>query len=137
MFLKEGDLRAGKNSLPEKLLAMLPKKYRLNGKLDFLRVRNKGRVFQGKLFGLAVYKREDQETSRFGFIVSTKISKKAPERNRAKRLLRESIAHVIKEINLGFDCVILAKSLIIGRTLAEVKNEMLGLLTEGGVRTLK
>ena len=103
MFLKEGDLRVEKNSLPEKLLAMLPKKYRLNGKLDFLRARNKGRVFQGKLFGLAVYKREDQETSRFGFIVSTKISKKAPERNRAKRLLRESIAHVIKEINLGFD----------------------------------
>lgn len=137
MFLKEGDLRVEKNSLPEKLLCMLSKKYRLNGKLDFQRVRNKGKTFQGKFFGLAVYKREDQGPSRFGFIVSTKISKKAPQRNRAKRLLRESISHVIKEINLGFDCVILAKSLLIGRIFPEVKNEMLGLLAEGGVMTLK
>lgn len=137
MFLKEGDLRVEKNSLPEKSLAMLSKKYRLTGKLDFHRVRNKGRLFQGEFFGLAVYKRQDQEPSRFGFIVSTKISKKAVERNRAKRLLRESISFLLNDLNLGFDCVILAKSLLIGITFAEVKNEMLALLLEAQVMTLK
>ena len=41
--------------------------------------------------------------SRFAFVVSTKIDKRATARNRMKRLLRESVHHVFPYISTGWD----------------------------------
>lgn len=47
--------------------------------------------------------------SRFAFVVGTKISKHAVDRNRIKRLLREAICHLLPTIQSGFDCIFIAR----------------------------
>jgi len=91
---------------------MLASKFRLKKKVLFNRVFAKGFTYQSRSFGLGVYKRGDSESSRVGFIVSTKISKKAVERNRIKRILSREVGNYYKDIAKGFDLVFLVKPLI-------------------------
>ncbi len=64
---------------------MLPKKNRLDKK-EINEIKKKSlRLLQGKYFGLAFYPVKGER--KFGIILSAKISKKAVERNRIKRLL--------------------------------------------------
>ncbi|MBI4059079.1 ribonuclease P protein component [Candidatus Microgenomates bacterium] len=88
---------------------MLPSQYRLNEKRDFDRVLKKGLMEQTSLFGLGYLKLTDNLPSRFGLIVSKRISKRAVDRNRIKRILRESLRHLLEKMDKGFMVVILAK----------------------------
>lgn len=103
--------------------AMLPKKNRLTKKSEFSEVLAKGRIFQGPLFGTAVYKRNDGLPAKIGIIVSKKISKLAVKRNRAKRLLRESLRRLIKNAPDGNSIVFLTKKKLLEATLDEVYRE--------------
>lgn len=103
---------------------MLPRKYRLPLRTELNRIKEKGILIQGKLFSLLVERRDNKEPPRFGFIVSTKIHKKATKRNRARRLLTEAIRPLLSKINPGFDVVFLAKKAIIGKELVEIKKEV-------------
>jgi ribonuclease P protein component len=86
---------------------VLPKENRLKAKKDFEKAFKKGKgTKEGPLFlkvsenGLGL--------SRFGFIVSQKISKKAVLRNKIKRRLRELIGKRIKKLKKGIDYVFVA-----------------------------
>lgn len=103
---------------------MLPDQYRLRKSQDFETVREKGRVFQSESFALAAAKREDREPPRFGFVVSTKISKKATLRNRVKRALREAVRHLLVYLPRGQDFVFLAKSVSVNKTTDEIMREV-------------
>lgn len=83
---------------------MLKKENRIRKKKDFDRAFKAGRSFFGKIIGLKVVV-NDLEYSRFGIIISAKVSKKAVERNRIRRIIREEIKKVIQKINLGKDFV--------------------------------
>ena len=72
---------------------MLASKYRLKDSSDFDEVHKKGKLYSGELASLVVYKRGDTDPSRFGFVVSSKIS---------------SLATITK-IPTGYDCVFLGK----------------------------
>ena len=86
---------------------MLPKENRLKAKKDFEKVFKKGKgIKEGPLF-LKVL-RNGLGISRFGFIVSQKISKKAVLRNKIKRRLRELIKKRIKKLKKGTDCAFVA-----------------------------
>lgn len=87
---------------------MLPKEYRLRKDKDFQSVYWKGKVFQNNFFIVRILK-NNQQVSRFGFVVSAKVSKKATERNRLKRRLRELIRLNLNKFETGFDVVIIAK----------------------------
>lgn len=102
---------------------MLPKKNRLIKKSEFSEVLAKGRIFQGHLFGMAVCKKNDGLAAKIGIIVSKKISKLAVKRNRAKRLLRESLRRLIKNAPDGNSIVFLAKKKLLGATQDEVYRE--------------
>jgi len=119
---------------------MLPRKHRFPLRTELTRVQEEGELFQGRLFSLLVAKGEKAKPSRFAFIISTKIHKRAVRRNRARRLLIEAIRSLLPKINPGFDCVFLAKKAIVGKELPEIKKETerlfqkAGLIMQGSLR---
>jgi len=88
---------------------MLSTKYSLSGKENFERVEKDGRMFQSESFGLSVLAKGDESISRFGFIVSNRISGDAVQRNRIKRALKAAVKYSLTEIPNGYDVVFLAK----------------------------
>lgn len=99
---------------------MLPKKYRLPLREELHQIQKKGGVYQFPLFGLLVAKNK-LSLSRFGFIVSNKIHKKAFKRNRIKRLFRESVRLLLPKVNPGFDVVFLAKKRILDKEFKAIQ----------------
>ncbi|MFC1625573.1 ribonuclease P protein component [Patescibacteria group bacterium] len=94
---------------------MLARKHRLTGKSDFNKVQQKGKLHQFEDFGLVVLDK-GKGVSRFGFVVSTKISKEAVGRNRIKRALSEAVRINNYYVKEGLDVVFLAKSNIVRKT---------------------
>lgn len=101
---------------------MLLKANRLAQDRDFKKIFAKGKSFYSANLRvrLAVNKLPD---TRFGIVVSTKVSKKATDRNRVKRIIRETIRELISEVKSGFDVVIVAKPSIINLKSSEVIEE--------------
>lgn len=95
---------------------MLASKNRLKKKINFARIEIDGKMIQSKSFGMGIYDRSkdfdgegNNSESHFGFIISTKISKKAVVRNRIKRIISEVIRKNLKKIKKGMDVVFLVK----------------------------
>ena len=85
------------------------------------RWRNELLVLQAASNGLAV--------SRFGFSVGKRVSKKAVERNRLKRLLRESVrATPTLE---GWDMIFVARKVALDASFHQIKEAVEGLLHRG------
>lgn len=49
-------------------------------------------------------------SSRFAFIVSRSIDKRATKRNRVKRLLRQAVANLLPQIRVNLDVIVVARS---------------------------
>ena len=88
---------------------MVSKEYRLSGNKNFEKVFQEGQIIQAETFGLAYLNRGDNEVTRFGFIVSTKVSKLAVQRNRVKRALSEAVRFLTHQLEKGYNVVFLAK----------------------------
>ena len=101
---------------------MLKKENRLSKRKDFEEIRKKGTVRQSPSFGLASLKKDDGER-KIGFIISKKISKKAVERNRIKRLLAEIVRKNMEKIEKGSRMVFLVKQKILGKSQKELEEE--------------
>lgn len=86
---------------------MLSKKNRLP-RQAFNQVFQKGTRLQHPLFQLILLA-NNLPNSRFACVVSTKIDKHAVVRNRMKRLIHESIHHLVPDINSHIDAVIIVK----------------------------
>ncbi len=84
---------------------MLPKQYRLTHDKDFSRVYRLGKFFSARELNLK-YVRNGLTVSRFGFVVSTKIAKKANVRNLLKRRLRALVQDHLAGLASGYDVVI-------------------------------
>ena len=109
---------------------MLASKNRLKKKINFARIEIDGKMIQSKSFGMGIYNRNDNEPSHFGFIISTKISKKAVIRNRIKRIMSEVIRINLKNIKDGYDILFLIKHQALKTTRIELENETYALLTK-------
>jgi len=48
-------------------------------------------------------------TSRFAIIISTRIDKRATRRNRMRRLISESIRHLIPRLTTSIDCIVIVR----------------------------
>ncbi len=98
----------------------LPKSGRLRKPAEFRRVYEKGKRFDGRFMSVFIMPTETG-VQRVGFTASKKISNKAHDRNRCKRLLRETFRLSRAELNLldaKFDWVLNAR-----RSLLAVKLE--------------
>jgi len=71
--------------------------------------------------------KSEADVSRFAFIVSIKIDKRATRRNRIRRLLRESVRHQLGQIPPGVDCIITARRDISGLSQSEVEKTVIAL----------
>lgn len=88
---------------------MLPKKYRLTKNEDFSKIYAKG--FYGTYDGVAIkYLETGSKNVLIGFSVGKNFSKKAVDRNRAKRILREACREYLAVLKPGFSIVIMPRS---------------------------
>ena len=97
---------------------------RLRARSEFDRVFRKGRRLGGRFF-LVIALPNERSQHRLGLAVSRKIGG-AVTRNRARRLLRESIRRLPPPAGPGFDLVVVARAEIAGRTQSEVDGELRG-----------
>ncbi len=91
---------------------MLAKKHKLTLQTDFKRVYSYKHVIHTKHF--AVYKAPNNlKNSRFSLIVANKVSKKAVDRNRIRRRMRQVILRQLENIPTTLDIIISAKPAIL------------------------
>lgn len=106
---------------------MLKRVNRITKRKDFEEVKKKGRIYHSPIFGVLVLKAGDK-VKEFGMVISKKISKKAVERNKVKRLLAEAIRRNLDEINEGYRMIFLVKPSILGKKGEEIEKEVTKLL---------
>lgn len=102
---------------------MLPLKNRLKKKKDFESIFERGVTAKNRYFFLKIIK-NDNPDSRIGFIVSKKVSKKAVERNRVKRLFREAVHLNVARMKPGYDLVFIVLVAAKDKSLLEIENEV-------------
>ncbi len=102
---------------------------------------NKQRLLKASLFGeafaqkrsytgrlMVLWLREGEGAAlRLGVVTSKKVSNRAVDRNRARRLVREAFRKHRAEFSAEVDCVIIARRRILDATAAEVESELLWL----------
>jgi len=103
---------------------MLKKENRLAKKKDFDAVWQKGRSSFDKILGVKILPNKIA-INRFGIMVGLKVSKKAVERNKIKRRIREIIKAQAENLKIGFDVVIAALPMVQSKKFAELKKSIL------------
>lgn len=87
---------------------MLPRENRLIKRKDFEEAHRKGKFFYSGNIAMRVLENE-LSLSRIGFSVGIKFSKKAVERNKIKRQLRDIFHKHLAEIRSGVDIIVMIK----------------------------
>ena len=106
---------------------MLAKTNRLRKEKDFEKLFKKGKSFKNGFLILKIVQNNLKE-SRFGFIVSQKVSKKAILRNKIKRRLRDIIRQNIGKIRKGIDVALIALPGLEKKNFSETKETLNTLL---------
>jgi ribonuclease P protein component len=84
---------------------MLPAIHRLKGKKIFDDLFQFGKTFSNDALMMKVAEGDVGQPTKFGFGASLKFSKKAVERNQAKRWMREAVRAKIGEIQPGWHVI--------------------------------
>lgn len=87
---------------------MLPFKNRLVKRKDFDKIQQRGNFFSEANIAIKIVK-NDLPDSRIGVIVGLKFSKKAVERNHAKRQIRDLAQKSLPHLKKGFDIMIMIR----------------------------
>ena len=111
---------------------VLSKKYRITARGDFTGV-FKGTIRARSGPFLFMCRKNDLPYSRFGFIVSLAVSKKAVARNKLRRKLHEITRSLFSFLPSGYDCVIRAYPGADTLTYREIHNNVLFLLKKAGL----
>lgn len=98
---------------------MLPAINRLKGEKAFKEVFERGRWEKLDFLRLKTIG-NNLNYSRFGFIVSKKVSKKATVRNKTKRILSEIIKELLPRLKKGLDVALMAESGIEKREFRDI-----------------
>ncbi len=110
---------------------MLKKENRIKTRREMEEIKREGYFLPGKRMGLLVGKAQE-EGVKFGLIVSKKVSKKAVERNRGRRLAAGAILANKDKWREGWRLVFLAKRSFIDLKEAEAVKEIRELMEKVG-----
>lgn len=102
---------------------MLAKERRLAKQKDFEKVFKQGRAYYTKILGVKILF-NGQKYNRFGIIISSKVSKKAVERNKLKRQIREVLREFNKSLRPGFDMAIIVLPALLNQDYNSIKIEL-------------
>lgn len=102
---------------------MLRKENRIRLKKEFDQVFKRGLSFYNKNLGVKVLKTE-LKVSRLGIIISNKVSKRAVERNRIKRIIRDFFKKEIEDLKIGKDVVIIVFPNEANKSKAEIEKDL-------------
>ena len=111
---------------------MLANINRLRKNKDIQKVFEKGRIFKKDLLILKILSNNLDE-SRFAFVISKKFSKKAVNRNKMKRKLRESVYSNLKKIQKGVDVVVIASPGLETKDFEEIKETVSNLFKKAKI----
>lgn len=112
--------------------SMLPKLNRLKKKKDFKKVFKSGKGVNLNFIVLK-FNKNGLKNSRFGFIVSSKVSKKAVVRNKIKRRLRESVKRKIDDVKGGLDIVLITFPALKNKDFQEIDKIVEKLFKRAGI----
>lgn len=102
----------------------MKKKFRLTKTNDFKKLFDEQRIFYSQNIILKAVK-NDLEYSRFGIIVSTKVSKRAVDRNKIKRRIREILRINYNNIKQGIDVLVIAKRAVLDKEYRDIESDVL------------
>ena len=102
---------------------MLKKENRIRFKEEFSEIKNKGSLLYSPFFGFLNYQKND-DLKKFGFIISKKISKKAVDRNRIRRVLSEIVRNNLIKFKDGVRVIFLVKKEILNKKREEIEKEV-------------
>jgi len=108
---------------------MLPYNRRVLKAVDWRRIHKKGKAVYTKDLVLKKVK-NNLPYSRFGFVVGTKIDKRATERNQIKRRLRAIIIEKQEEIKEGHDIIFIVRPIFTKKNYGQLKKTVTGLLNK-------
>lgn len=113
---------------------MLAKPNRLKADRDFKKVLKFGTFFSSKNLRLKVIP-NNLDTSRFGFVIGTKVDKRSTVRNRLKRQVREVVRLLYQagKIKAGKDISLNLSGGLLGKEHQEIKKEVEYLLNKAGL----
>ena len=105
---------------------MIKKENRMRTRFQFNITRNKGMHQRGSYFHIFMFRPEGyNDATQFGIVVSQKAAKKAVERNRIKRLYRESILSNLEKFPKNSWIVIQPTALSLGKTYEEINTDLI------------
>ena len=98
---------------------------------DFNRVYKKGKS-RGSRYIVLLYRSNNLGYTRTAFVSSKKVGNSV-ERNRSRRLMKESYYNVIDKIKKGYDIVFVARNSINGKSLDDINRSLYGTLKACGL----
>ena len=107
----------------------------LRKQADFDAVYKKGRSV-GDKYVVIFYLKNGLDHTRTGFLASKKVGNSV-QRNRARRLMKESYRQIAEDIPQGYDIILIARNTITGRSFMEVDDSIIHALRRTGLITGK
>lgn len=99
------------------------KDHSIRKQTDFKKIAYQGSYFTGKLLSLKKLG-NNLSLSRWAIVVSAKVSKKATERNKLKRRLKEIMRLRLKELPKGQDLLIITRPAAKGKSYKVLTQEL-------------
>jgi len=111
----------------------LPKQYRLTRQKEFEKVYDSGKTVRNSFLFIKFFKDSSLESSKFGIVVSTKVSKKATVRNKIRRQISEAIKPHLNRVAKNVNVIIVTNYKIVDKEFTEIEKVVLNLLKKSRI----